>query len=757
MIITLVLVSTYFIYLGTKPNEWETHYFKDNFSELSHDYPRDLEKIENDMNNLDLALSYQFSLTSPLVPEPGAYEAYQLYEDNLKTNHDYISEMLFAKKNIHNYLYYINGVREEIIASSEELSNRASSPMFMNNAFSQKSLIKQSDAYKELSEKNLNIRLDNEAGFKLLRDTKIADFILMIFVFMLGVTILTRDRELGLNSLIATTKNGTKNTTIAKLILYTLISIITVFVVYVIAVLAGGLVFGYGDLSRSIQSIMSFRNAELALSVNQILVIYIAQKLLSILLFVAISTLIIVIFKNIGLQMLAVFLLLTLSFFSYEFIDKYSYLSMLKYGSIYSIFDSLSIWGDYHDVSIFGVAISRKIFSIAFSMLIILISLIISYIVLVREKIYKKSYVNLQILKKYLFKNAFTFEAYRIFIKGFGILLLVVVIGGSFYIMKQEQRPIFTYERNYYLANINGLEGVVDEVTFRKLDEKEKYFEAIPERIQEVESLYEKGSIDSSQRQTMTNKIDNENEQIPTFNRIKDQVYKSRENTNGDKRLYLQDEMLGIYWFEHNKSMLINSILMYLLLIFVINMLFIKDKKYDANKLIKVTNIGHRKLLIKRMLIFTTTAILISLVFYVPVYLQANVLETQINRKILVQSLPHLVDFGANITFNTLFILLGIHRALSLVLAVMIIIFINLKVKTSWVSYLLSFLLLIVPNVIAFMYKDLSILNYLPFANAYGINTILGNLRIYGFVGMLVFNVVMIGILVKVNIRKYTK
>lgn len=615
---------------------------------------------------------------------------------------------------------YVKNYDQELAKSIDNLRRSTRSPLVRQNEILRRSIENQADQYEILKTKKLDLRFEDKRALELLVDSKYLDILLMVFIFIIGYMVFNFDRENYCIGLIASIEDGSKNRAKSKLLLFEIITIISAALLYTLLIINVKTLFGFGSFNRSIQSLMIFRDASLSLSIRDYILVFIGQKILATLFYGSILALIFSVFKDMRFQVLSSMIFVLINYLSYRFIDQYTVFSSVKYLSLFSHYNIFDLYGKYSDVYLYVGFVKRYIYSITVCLSAFIFANLASYKILKVELPLRKN--SNRILKLSINpKSLFSFESYRICIESMGLigaLLLIVIALNS---MPKERQETYDFVRMTYRSFVYEFEGKIDDGKIKALDDKKDYFASIDSEIQKINEDFDEGKINYRKRDRMIEDLEREQSKEIGFSKLYDQVKKSVACSGETENLYIMDEEIGNYHFVHNNYTLIASVLFYLLLIIVISETYIKDESLNISRLIKSTKRGHVDVIINRM----ANSYIIAIIYYIicQIYLYKSSLSQGygLNYEAVVQSLPALFNFGINMSFLALSVLLVIYGLVSIIVLVNTIILVNLKIKKRIGVYLTTFILMILPNLIFIFFPDLKFLNMNPLSNIFSI------------------------------------
>ncbi len=386
-----------------------------------------------------------------------------------------VSKLLKQKDYISSYNEYLDGV--------EEQKDKMLSVSIFNKkgTFSYNNILKTAEDFKKL--RNANLKLDIEEGITSITNYYFADATIIFITFILCIVIFSYERETDILPLIKSTKNGRGRLIITKILtLFILLGFISIILYASITILAGYL-YGFGDLSRDIQSINEFKGSILRVNISQYISLYLLTKISSSLLIGGVFSLIFQINKNIVKNYISVIVVLVISFLFLTLLPVNSYINFLKYINILTFLFTPYLLKQYININFFTIPINiilaYKIFIFIFLPSIIVLNIILFS----REREYKKKWISIDFIKKIRIKisriatssSLFINEIYKDIVQSKLYLVLLIIFIVSCKFINFSKKYNYTTEEKtykYYINNFGGEITVDKEIEI----EKEKYF-----------------------------------------------------------------------------------------------------------------------------------------------------------------------------------------------------------------------------------------------------------------------------------------
>ncbi|MEG0912244.1 MAG: hypothetical protein RSD35_05300 [Oscillospiraceae bacterium] len=361
--------------------------------------------------------------------------------------------------------------------------------------FDQLNIAKAVNDFKQLE--GVEINFYPSGGIEKAIDYRITDILLIVLVFFLSSATIQEEKENGLLALIATTRNGRFPTAAAKLSSLYFSTLLSVLLLYGSNLLISYFAFGFGDLSRSIQSLPLLMHSTLQLNVLQYVLLFLAAKWVAILVISIIVLLVSMLFKTNWVGYLAAVAVLGVNLIVRTAIPATSTLAAIKYFNCISLLNTHELMGTYFNININGQPVSRTSFEF-YSICIFVVLLSIAFIIFfsktkaIRNRKELKIKLGIQNKKQNekKHKKVLAFEIRKTLLSGGTAIVLLLYVcfqvfmfsGYSFY-----ETPHETSYRTY----MEQLEGTYTMEKYEWL--QNKYEEFIP--IIELSQAYNSGLI----------------------------------------------------------------------------------------------------------------------------------------------------------------------------------------------------------------------------------------------------------------------
>lgn len=207
------------------------------------------------------------------------------------------------------------------------------------------------------------------------------DLIAMLMIMTVVMTIVTREKELDQITLSRTTYKGRMPLGITKIFTCFAAAIVAEMLLYGVNFAVSYITYGFGDLSRQIQSVYEFNGSNLKISVLQYFALFLAAKLAVYCVFAAMIYLVTVV-SNTAVKVYGI-LIITIAAEAvlYYTIPSTSYLCPLKYINILAYANTKDLFASYLNLNIFGKPVNYMAVFVGSAIVLLLILSILSVLI----------------------------------------------------------------------------------------------------------------------------------------------------------------------------------------------------------------------------------------------------------------------------------------------------------------------------------------------------------------------------------------
>ena len=608
-------------------------------------------------------------------------KGYLEYTESIFTEQELISDVLKEVQACAEYDSYLDGI-------DEQARKMTSISLFADpDSFSYKNIAKTPDDFAHLKGSTLTPApskgVDMATGFL---PTDIAAFLMIMAVV---VTIVTREKELDQITLSRTTYKGRMPLGIAKLLTCFTAAFAALVLLYSVNLAAGYFTYGYGDISRQIQSVHSFNGSDLKITVVQYFGLFLLSKFIVYCLFAVLIYLI----TSVSNSSVKVYALLAVILASeavlYYTIPSASYLSPFKYINLIAFANTHDIYAKYLNLNIIGEPFGYKTVFVISVILFLLTFSVLSIVFYAKQAVIRNR------TKRFTFSifkgrstSLFLQECYKVFVGG-RVLLILLAFGAFVWVSYTPINEKFaSADEIYYKQYMLKLEG---ELTPEKeqflTDEQEKFDKAQEDMQRELEN----GSVFAAM------KYQNILAPQTAFEQVKAHAEYLRSTDGGEfvydsgYKLLTGDESAG----NKDATLTLTALAM---LICTLTYVYSIEYKTGAAVLLRTSPRGRGKLFLRKFLIGLIIVTVIYALTYAPYFY--NVLNAYGTRQFSAPacSLEHLS--GRDMSILSYLILISVFRYLGLIASMLLIFFISAKVKSFISSMLIETGILIVPFVL---------------------------------------------------------
>lgn len=303
----------------------------------------------------------KISLNNDIKKIPDNNKRLEFIENKLESVYDENAELYTGDSYSDRIL--LQGVKEQLIITSdykahirsivEEADNLTSVSIFADEAsFAYKNALATAEDFNTLID--VHTYYDVSYGVNMATEFVLTDLMVILLLFIVCEALIGSERSIGITSLQKTCKHGRGRLAFGKIAACFISVLIICVLFYGSNYITAGFTYGFGDLSRSIQSVGGFANCLLKIDVLQFLALFFVFKLLSMFLLCLIINLVSMLSKSRvgGYAIIAVVFLV--SYILTAVIDDNSSAMCLKYINLLKFTDVHGIISVYRNINIFG-------------------------------------------------------------------------------------------------------------------------------------------------------------------------------------------------------------------------------------------------------------------------------------------------------------------------------------------------------------------------------------------------------------------
>ena len=416
-------------------------------------------------------------INNPLYEQSDAYTYELEYTADRWREQRLIDDCIAEITQVVAYAEYIDEIQENADSMS------IVSIFERKSTFSSRNITKTAQEFESL--RNIPVDCDISRGVIMATGFAGTDFFSLIMLFIVVFNLVLTEREQGLLALIGPTANGKTHTAVSK-VKVLLVSCLLIFLTLYLTNFASAIfTYGFGNLSRPIQSVFGYNSCSLKISVWQYLALFSIAKLAILILLALFMHCMCLVWGNSIVIYISIVGTYLVSMLLYVSIPMNSPLSALKYINIYYFQQTDQILTRYLNVNVFNQPI--HIVSVFFTVVCILTMLLFYLIIRMMNGYHvfliKKTHFD-SLLSKISYRRNPRIKGllYYEFLKGLwhnkSIVVLVVFVLFQLYTYHNYSlhlQPEDIYYKNY----MDYLNGAIT-------PEKEEYIQRETERINDL-------------------------------------------------------------------------------------------------------------------------------------------------------------------------------------------------------------------------------------------------------------------------------
>lgn len=583
-------------------------------------------------------------------------------------------------KQLIKYPEYLNGISE----TAEKMTVVS---WWREDTFSYRNIIKTPSAYKELKPEILP--LDTSLGVEDFLESDVTDFSVIILLFICVCRIFLHDRETGVMSLLYSTPDGRARLILTKTLVSFICCAFLVAVFYTELFIIESCLYGFGDLSRPIQSVFGYYSCNLPVSAGEYMGLHIVMKLLAHMVFAVIFSFICTIASN----NLAVYGfsagICGICFILYSKISVLSPLNIFHYWNPVQFLHVKEVLGAYTNVNFFGYPISLKVSAAALSVLLLIILPLLNCLIFckTRRVQYKNISLTNRLCRRRSVHNAlyYTFKRALVLKKGFAVLFVLILASLGF---SQTVKRYYDNDEIYYENFCTDYAGEINDDTLKFISDKETEYRDIETEIKRLENTDNPGYFKLNELYSRLN-------DRQAFERFKSRL----ENVPENAVIFYDTGYRRYFGLDGNKEGGILLLLVMSSLVLILTPVPSEDSKTGMIKILYTTQSG-KKYYYKNNLGFSAIiAALVSILVNISYLIQ---IMSKYGTSGITQPANSIAEFSGLPSFFSVLsaiILLILQRTLFAVLCGVIITLISSKCKGTMSAYCINTVIFVLPVV----------------------------------------------------------
>ena len=588
----------------------------------------------------------------------------KLYDNaaGLDLNDDELFNRSVMLSNIQAQLSHIDSYEEFISNMKSRAEQQSSFSIFAEpDSFSFRNIEKTPMDFAEV--KGVKPILGNNKAVEAATSYEVSSYILLIIVLLVNILMFSVEREKGLYVLVRSTAKGRLSTIACKLLVVLSVTAVVSLLFYASNIMMAGTVYGFGDLSRPVQSSELFLNCALNVTMLEYLILWVLGKTLLLCSLSMLTAFLFVVIKSSAKTYLILAAALIFEFSCFIFIDGSSVLASLKFINIFYLISGNNIFGCYQNVNIFSQPINIITIFIGLAIALFVVGVFGTTLAFSRLSQHNGKLVLLDRLMSRLGSvRIYSGEAYKHYKTSFALVAVIILVALGFVSYNDDLSIIFiSPQESAYDTYMQTLEGELDEEKYDFIEsERGMAFEDI---CAQLEYVNEKAEL-TGEKPALVNEVVNKRLTMDTF----------RE-------------------WEYF------ALLLAVVIFCTSNILAIEYKTSMVN-LISANKYGKARLLIIKLLTVLITTVISYILIYLPYML--NFIKT-FGTASFDLPLAYSRDFSAltsGITVGGYILALGFVHLLAAVGATALVYLLSYILKNQFVTMIISSGLLLIPCVV---------------------------------------------------------
>lgn len=490
------------------------------------DNPEIYEQLLDDFNNADDKTSFieskrieaQIALILCRNNDAGRYKEMYPEEYNnavdLNLSEDELTALPIMIDNIRGQMSYTESYDVFISEMQTRADQQSSFSVFAKpDSFSYKNIAKTPLDFAKVS--NVVPIIGNNYAIETATQFALTDYCMLLIVLLMCIVMFSLEREKGLYSLVRSTKNGRTKTIINKLLVVISNTAGLGILFYVSNIFMCGFLFGFGDLSRPVQSSNVFMNCTIDISVLNYFVIWVLGKVIFLCSVAAIISLLFVVVSSPAKSYIILALAFIFEFSCSVFIKGNSIFGAFKYINIFYLLSGNNIFGVYQNVNLFSEPVNITTVFMVLVVAFLVIGIVCSCVAFSKLSftnssniLFEKIFARLNNFRK--IKGSvciYNGEAYKHYKTSLAIVAVALLIVMAFLTLNDKLTILFTDpQESAYNTYMQTLEGELNDEKYEFIESEKQYFE---ELTQKQEAIYNDTSLSYDERERQLTSIQN--------------------------------------------------------------------------------------------------------------------------------------------------------------------------------------------------------------------------------------------------------
>ena len=658
-------------------------------------------------------------LESLLKENPNLLEIYgKMQEENtFPSEHERIAIGLLSDQAvyIHGYQDYIAGMQ----AQADKM-NRFS--IFNQpDTFSFRNIAKTPTDFEQ--NKGLSLSFGLSAGIVIFSEFFPTDAFVLFLLLLFSVRLFWNEKEKGLLILVKSSKNGRSNTVFAKIAALFLSGAVLALLFYGMNMLAAGVLFGFGDTSRCIQSMPEFSGSNIIITVRQYLCLFLLGKIFLVWVFSLLFSAAFSFFRNHVTALLTVTGLIGGSYMAYRYIPYFSPFNPLKFLNPIAALHLMNVLAEYHNINLFGFPCSRvPALLLTMAALLVLSAAAVVFLHTTRlapagrtrttgrlSKLVQAVFARFHgvcLLRHEFCKLAFSRK----------ILLLPIIAILLIFNSIMEREPVFDTDEAVYLDYLTELEGELTEQKETFIREEQERFENLPAEAERIAEQFAEGEITKNRYDYEMFRLNAFRERKAGFAQILEQYDYIKSLRDMGVKAGFVSEISSDYLFRRPDRDTALGLLLLLFTVLTASTAFCQEYKQEMIHIMNPSKNGKGRLYFSKIAV-SFVFVLSSMAVYVPQYINSRRFYPLGDLSLPLKNIRQFSDFPFEISIRGYLIFTHFVQTLGLLAALFLTVFLSVKLKKQ---VTVSITALACSTISPILFScGIRFAKYLPFASAF--------------------------------------
>ncbi|MBQ8000853.1 MAG: hypothetical protein IJ298_06475 [Ruminococcus sp.] len=620
---------------------------------------------------------------------------------------DELNNLSLMISDISSQLAHIDSFDEFITNMKTRAEEQSGFAIFAKpNSFSYKNIQKTPVDFERVAD--INPTLGNNKALEVSTTFELTDYLLLVLILLVCIAVFTVEREKGLYSLVRSTKNGRLPTIVSKLFVCVSVTAVMSVLFYACNVLISGAVFGFGDMSRCVQSSSMFMNCTFDVTIRDYLILWVSGKTLFLCAFALSLSLLFTAVKSPALSYIILGVFGVFEFGAYMFVNGTSTVGALKYINIFYLLSGNNIFGVYQNVNVFSEPVGITVVFIILVVLLSIVGVVGSSIAFSKSNmengkiaVFQKLTSKINSRKKIKGSTSiYKGEAFKHYKTSFAFVAIVLLLIVGYQSLNEDLSIKFkNTEESYYNTYMQTLEGELTSDKCNFIQKEREYFDSLELQKAQISADTSLSDYEKEERiQGIQNIIETKGQAFETI--CKQVSYAESKAVEISKPPALINELVNKRFVQDTyREWKCFTLLLAVIAFCTSNILACEYKKSMVN-LISATKFGKGRLLSIKLMTVMITSVISYILVYLPYWI--NLVKT-FGTGSFDLPLAFVKDFYLLISDITVFEYLCVLNVLHLLVAITataLIYMLSYLLKNQFVTMIVSSGLFLIPCVL---------------------------------------------------------